>query len=119
MVFTSATDAASRFGNGWHYVRGQSYSIEQVVLCNHWVCKKYLADYCGEFDFRNLSLNCIAFCNDRFVAIGSVYEQVNGSYKYVYYMITSKVGVTWTTKEPLKNESCNAVTNIYGIVAMP
>lgn len=66
---------------------------------------------------QNLDFDCIAYSkgnNGTFVAIGGLYENS----KYVY-MTTSTDEVTWTTKEPLKDESGTALTYVYGMVAMP
>lgn len=94
------------YGNGKFIIVGGKGRLSTSGDAITWPATKYI---------QNLDFNCIEYSNSKFMAVGSLYENS----KYVYYMTTSTDGETWTTKEPLKDESGNAVTNIYGIVGMP
>ena len=104
------TDIA--FGNNKYIVIGNASTNKGIVSTSE-DAKTWTAKYRDD-----LSLSRIAYCNGLFVMFGSVYEKVNGSYKYVYYMTTSQDGVTWTDKEPIKDALGNAITYAYGIVAV-
>lgn len=64
---------------------------------------------------QKLNFKCAAYSNGLFIAIGSIYQLNVG---YTYYMITSKDGKTWTTKETIKDENGQEVKYVYDIVAV-
>lgn len=101
------TDIA--YGNGKFVIVGGKGRLSASEDAITWTGTQYI---------QNLDFKCIVYSkgnNGTFVAIGSLYENS----KYVYYMTTSTDGVTWTTKEPLKDEFGKTVTYAYGMVAMP